>query len=149
VDRGRRPAAAARTPSSPTGARRFHDALAGPKEFVWTTGTQLDFYPDTAQCLHNLADVLYEQGDLDNARSLHERALAIREAYLGADHPDTAQSLNNLALVLRDEGDLDAARGLHERALAIYEARLGADHPDTVQSRENLAAVLAALDEQQ
>ncbi|WP_206781945.1 alpha/beta hydrolase [Bailinhaonella thermotolerans] len=28
----------------PEGARRFHEALAGPKEFVWTTGGQLDFY---------------------------------------------------------------------------------------------------------
>ncbi|MBT2224358.1 alpha/beta hydrolase [Nonomuraea sp. NEAU-A123] len=28
----------------PDGARRFHDALAGPKALVWTSGTQLDFY---------------------------------------------------------------------------------------------------------
>ncbi|GAA2615277.1 alpha/beta fold hydrolase [Actinomadura fulvescens] len=28
----------------PDGARRFHDGLAGPKDFVWTTGSQFDFY---------------------------------------------------------------------------------------------------------
>ncbi|MER5546260.1 alpha/beta fold hydrolase [Streptomyces sp. NPDC002589] len=28
----------------PDGARRFHDALAAPKELQWTTGTQFDFY---------------------------------------------------------------------------------------------------------
>jgi hypothetical protein len=28
----------------PDGARRFHAGLAGSKEFVWTTGTQFDFY---------------------------------------------------------------------------------------------------------
>ncbi|QXJ23262.1 alpha/beta hydrolase [Actinomadura graeca] len=28
----------------PDGARRFHAGLAGPKEFVWTTGVQFDFY---------------------------------------------------------------------------------------------------------
>ncbi|MFG2006538.1 alpha/beta hydrolase [Spirillospora sp. NPDC048911] len=28
----------------PDGARRFHDGLAGPKNFVWTTGSQFDFY---------------------------------------------------------------------------------------------------------
>ncbi|WP_218004806.1 alpha/beta hydrolase [Actinomadura macra] len=28
----------------PDGARRFHAGLGGPKEFVWTTGTQFDFY---------------------------------------------------------------------------------------------------------
>jgi hypothetical protein len=31
------------------------------------------------------------------ARPLYERALAIREKVLGAEHPDTANSLNNLA----------------------------------------------------
>jgi len=75
--------------------------------------------------------VALHQGDLDTARTLHERALAIREAHLGKDHPTTAWSLNNLANVLRDQSDLDTARTLHERALAIREARLGADHPTT------------------
>jgi hypothetical protein len=28
----------------PDGARRFHAGLAGPGEFVWTSGTQFDFY---------------------------------------------------------------------------------------------------------
>jgi len=85
---------------------------------------------------------LWGRGDLDNARALFERALAIREAHLGADHPDTAASLNNLALALRDQGDLDQARTLHERALAIREAHLGTDHPDIATSLNNLAVVL-------
>jgi tetratricopeptide (TPR) repeat protein len=102
----------------------------------------------TVTSLGNLAIVLADQGDLDAARRLHERALAIREARLGPDHPDTAESLNILAGVLADEGDLAGARTLHERALAIFEAGLGPDHPDTVRSRERLAAVVAALDKQ-
>ncbi|HZP14954.1 MAG TPA: alpha/beta hydrolase [Nocardioides sp.] len=28
----------------PDGARRFYEGLGGPKEIVWTTGTQVDFY---------------------------------------------------------------------------------------------------------
>jgi hypothetical protein len=79
-------------------------------------------------------------------RTLHERALAIFEARLGADHPDTATSLTNLATVLYAQGNLDGARVLYERALAIYEARLGPDHPDTARSRERLAAVVTALE---
>jgi tetratricopeptide (TPR) repeat protein len=89
------------------------------------------------------------QGDLDRAHTLHQRALTIREARLGADHPDTATSLSNLANVLYNQGDLDGARTLYQRALTILEARLGADHPDTVQSRQRLAAVVAALDNRQ
>ena len=33
----------------PDGARRFHDGLAGPKEFLWTEGSQFDFYDQSPQ----------------------------------------------------------------------------------------------------
>ncbi|GAA2150326.1 alpha/beta hydrolase [Actinomadura napierensis] len=33
----------------PDGARRFHEALAGPKEFLWTEGVQFDFYDQAPQ----------------------------------------------------------------------------------------------------
>ena len=78
------------------------------------------------------------------ARPLHERALAIREKVLGAEHPDTAESLNNLAHLLQDQGDLAGARPLFERALAIREKVLGAEHPDTAKSLNNLAHLLQA-----
>jgi tetratricopeptide (TPR) repeat protein len=93
--------------------------------------------------------VLWHRADYQQARSLLERALAIDEARLSADHPDTARSLDNLANVLADQGDLDAARTLFERALATREARLSGDHSDTVRSRQRLATVVAALDERQ
>jgi tetratricopeptide (TPR) repeat protein len=64
-----------------------------------------------------------------DARPLLERALAIRERVLGAEHSDTAASLNNLAILLQDQGDLAAARPFHQRALAIYEKVPGAEHP--------------------
>jgi tetratricopeptide (TPR) repeat protein len=87
---------------------------------------------------------LWQRADHPQARTLHERALAIYEARLGADHPETASSLNNLATVLADQGDLDGARTLYERALSIRQARLGADHHDTGHSLNNLATVLRA-----
>ena len=48
---------------------------------------------------------LYAQGDLDQARTLHERALAIREARLGADHPDTVRSRQDVAAVVAELDD--------------------------------------------
>jgi tetratricopeptide (TPR) repeat protein len=96
--------------------------------------------PETVAWLYNEAGwYLRQRADHRLARLLHERALAIREARLGADHPDTAASLTNLALALHAQGDHDAARPLYERALSIREARLGADHPDTAHSLTNLA----------
>jgi tetratricopeptide (TPR) repeat protein len=58
-------------------------------------------------------------GDYSAARPHYERAFAINENVLGAEHPDTASSLNNLGVLLRRQGDLSAARPYHERALAI------------------------------
>ena len=108
-----------------------------------------------ATSLNNLGAVLRAQGDLEGARGYYERALAIREKALGADHPDVATSLNNLGALAyaqgdlegargyleRAQGDLEGARGYHERALAIWEKALGADHPDVATSLNNLGLV--------
>jgi tetratricopeptide (TPR) repeat protein len=96
----------------------------------------------TAALLHKLGLYLWGRAEYMQAKPLLQRALAIREARLGADHPSTATSLNALGVVLLDQSDLDGARDLLERALAIYEARLGADHPDTATALSNLANVL-------
>ncbi len=48
--------------------------------------------PPPATSLHNLAVTLHDQGDLDAAHHLYERALTIREARLGTDHPATVRS---------------------------------------------------------
>jgi len=106
----------------------------------------LDIEAETAAWLLNeAAEYLRSRGQYQQARRVHEQALAARRRVLG-DHPDTAQSLNNLALVLRAQGDLAGARTLHERALAIREARLGPDHPATEESRRELVAVVTALE---
>jgi len=80
--------------------------------------------------------------DLAGARPLFERALAIGEKALGAEHPDTATGLHNLASLLQAQGDLAGARPLYERALAIYEKVLGPVHPVTATRLSHLATVL-------
>ena len=105
----------------------------------------LDVDPERVAGLLNDAGLyLWDRAEYTQARVLHERALAIREARLGADHPDTAQSLHDLASALATHHDLDGARTLFERALSIRETGLGADHPDTAISLTRLADVLAA-----
>ena len=59
------------------------------------------------------------KGTLRSAETNYERALAIREKALGAEHPDTATNLNTLAQLQASQGDYVAARPLYERALAI------------------------------
>ena len=49
-------------------------------------------HPETATSLDTLAGLLRDQGELDAARSLYQRALGIRQRVLGPDHPKTVSS---------------------------------------------------------
>jgi tetratricopeptide (TPR) repeat protein len=73
-----------------------------------------------------------------HARPLFERALAIREQALGADHPSTAGSLDNLAGLLAVQGDLHEAELLLDRALAIRQRAFGGKHPEIAASLNSL-----------
>jgi tetratricopeptide (TPR) repeat protein len=85
---------------------------------------------------------LQARAQLGDAKPYFERALAIRERVLGADHADIAQSLNNLGYLLRSQGDLAGPKPYYERALAIREVVRGPDHPDTADSLNNLGMLL-------
>jgi tetratricopeptide (TPR) repeat protein len=71
--------------------------------------------------LHNLADVLYEQGDLAGAKPMTVASLQLFEA-LGDSHylPDPQLLLARIAI---EEGDYAAAEALAATALAHYESR--------------------------
>ncbi len=71
--------------------------------------------------LHNLADVLYEQGDLAGAKPMTLASLQLFEA-LGDSHylPDPQLLLARIAM---EEGDCAAAAALAAAALAHYESR--------------------------
>jgi tetratricopeptide (TPR) repeat protein len=78
----------------------------------------------------------------NEARSLYERALAIREKELGPDDPATAGTLSDFGILLGAQGRLAEARTVAQRALAIKEKALGPDHWVTATSLNNLAIVL-------
>jgi tetratricopeptide (TPR) repeat protein len=121
----------------PMTARLLPHALAATDH---AEGLGVDPIP-TAGLLHQAGRYLWSRAEYTQAKTLHQRALSIREAEFGPDHPNTAYSLHNLANVLYSQGDLDDARSLYERALAIRETCLGADHPDTAYTLQNLANV--------
>ena len=106
-----------------------------------------DDHPDDPDSANNLALVLRELGDHQQARALDEDTLAPRRRVLGDDHPDTLTSANNLAIDLRALGEHQRARDSDEDTLARRRRVLGDDHPDTLTSASNLAADLAALGE--
>jgi tetratricopeptide (TPR) repeat protein len=93
---------------------------------------------DDVNIINYLGIALLQAGHYPEAEPHLNRALAIREKSLGADHPDTATSLNNLAELCKLQGKYAEAEPLLKRALAILEKSLGADHPSTATSLINL-----------
>ncbi len=128
-------------PSSPEGLRQridesrqilqLYEAECGPE------------HTDVASCVSSLAELVKKQGDYEEARTLHARALAIREKLLGPEDPLTARSLHNLASTLQAMGRLADAHPLFERALALREKMRGPDHPDTAIALTGLGLLLA------
>ncbi len=96
-------------------------------------------FPEAAQLLNYAGNYLRDSAQYEQAEPLLQRALAIRERVLGADHPDTASSLIDLARLYKDQGKYEEAEPLFQRALEIRERVLGADHPDTATSLNSLA----------
>src|SRR6266498_125567 len=92
-----------------------------------------------ADKLYNESIGLREKGQYGKAIPLAERALAIRQKTLGAEHPDTATVLNDLALLYCEKGDYAQAEPLYRRALAIRQKTLGAEHRGTAPVLNNLA----------
>ena len=106
--------------------------------------------PDVAQTrmsahISNLAYIHQAMGSHAEARSLLERALALREEVLGAEHPEVARSLNNLAVVYEAGGSYEDARALYERALSVNEHTFGPNHPEVGTTLNNLGVVHYAL----
>ena len=59
-----------------------------------------------------------ELGRIDDARALHERALAYLQTHGGPEHMVAAQ-LDRLANIIWEQGDREEAQRLHEEALAL------------------------------
>lgn len=107
---------------------------------------QLDDQPVVqARLMATMGDVYTKLGLFDDAQPLLARALAIREATLGADHLDVAASLSQLAWVLRKRGEYAEAEPLLRRAVAISERQLGPNHPDVAGALASLGATYMQL----
>jgi len=99
-------------------------------------------HPDTLTGVHNLAQVLSDQGKLSEAEQMHRRVLDEREKTLGLEHPQTLMSASNLASVLWNRGMCRTAAQMQRQALYTREKVLGKEHPHTLASANNLASML-------
>ena len=97
----------------------------------------------------NLALVLKDLGELQEARDLLQAALVAAQKSFAPGHPTIARSQSNLALVLQDLGELPEARDLLRAALEADQKSFAPGHPSIARSQSNLALVLKNLGELQ
>jgi tetratricopeptide (TPR) repeat protein len=102
--------------------------------------------PDLGMWSANLAGLLAEQLDFDEAGRLFQRALDICRARLGHGSVREARILAQRGTMLAFEGNAAAAAADFEQAFTIRQARLGTEHPDVAASLFDLGHYQEALD---
>jgi eukaryotic-like serine/threonine-protein kinase len=91
-----------------------------------------------ASALEETADVLADQGDLNEAQKKYQQTLDTRRA--SGDEAGVAASLNDVARMRWRQADLDGARRIFEQALATY--RHVGDQQGVAKALDNIANIL-------
>ncbi|MBN2562642.1 MAG: serine/threonine protein kinase [Phycisphaerae bacterium] len=100
-----------------------------------------------AETLCDLASVLGDKGQYDEAESLIQDGLAKLRQRLGEEHVEIANCLSALATLLDRKGDFDAAEAQWREVLAMRRRLLGDEHVDVAGALKELAWVLQAKGE--
>lgn len=97
--------------------------------------------PFKGAVLNNLGNVLFNQGELDEACELYDRALRIHTRAYGRYHPEVATDLENLGSVLVAKREYVGARRYFKRSLNIRNRVFGPQDDSTIQVRHLLASL--------
>jgi tetratricopeptide (TPR) repeat protein len=100
-----------------------------------------------AEQLSNQVIELYKQGKFDQALSLAERALMLREKALGPDHVLVANALTNIAEIYLAKGKRKEARTSYQKSIAIYEKNSVVDRTEFVNILERYVCVITEMDQ--
>lgn len=78
-----------------------------------------------ADLIHSQGRLYADQGKLDEAEKMYQRALQGKERAWGPEHISTLHTVNSLANLYKNQGKLDAAEKMYQRALQGMEKALG------------------------
>jgi tetratricopeptide (TPR) repeat protein len=92
---------------------------------------------------HRLGYLFADQGKLEEAEKMYERALRGYEKAWGPDHTSTLDTVNNLGNLYKNQGKLEEAEKMYERALRGKEKAWGPDHTSTLNTVNNLGNLYA------
>ena len=92
--------------------------------------------------MNNLSTILHKQHKYEEAESLCQETLILRETVFGKNHPDMLQSMHNLSWIFYAQGKYEEAERICRETLTLRQAVSGAGHPGTVNSRKLLTDIL-------
>jgi tetratricopeptide (TPR) repeat protein len=87
---------------------------------------------------HSLGHLYADQGKLDEAEKMYQRALQGKEKAWGPDHTSTLDTVHNLGNLYKSQGKLDEAEKMYQQALHGCEKAWGLDHTSTLNTVNNL-----------
>ncbi|KAF7533969.1 hypothetical protein G7Z17_g13438 [Cylindrodendrum hubeiense] len=112
-----------------------------------TRGVALEYKAVVA--LGSLGLLYADQGRLQDAEAMYQRALDGYEKAWGPDHTSTLDTVNNLGALYKDQGRLQDAKAMYQRALDGYEKALGptliATYIPALNTLENFAILCVEL----
>jgi tetratricopeptide (TPR) repeat protein len=100
--------------------------------------------PAVARTLKDLARAVADDGNLNTAIPMMQRAVAMQRKLRGNEpHPDLAEVLNDMGLLLYERGDSEGAEKFYRESLAMNRRLLGEKHPEIANGLENVAMALS------
>ena len=100
---------------------------------------------EEGRCLTDLALATWMSGHPEQALAIFDRALALLDDRVGADHPDAAHARSGRAVVLQDLGHVEQAYALQSEAAAVLVACCGERHPDVAHALDKLGYMAGLL----
>ncbi|RAL05798.1 uncharacterized protein BO80DRAFT_371949 [Aspergillus ibericus CBS 121593] len=100
---------------------------------------------DSLTSIYNLASVLIDLGNPEEAEALHRRALQRELKELAQEHPSTLTALSDLAAILGVRGTAEEAEVLNRNSKNGRQKILPASHLDTIERFDSLGSMLWTL----
>ncbi len=91
--------------------------------------------------LSDLANVLTQQGKLDEAETIYREVLRLDQQHHPDDRLSMAITKLNLAMILKERKLFEEATAFLSESLSIRSELLGDAHPDTISAMNNLASI--------
>ena len=98
-------------------------------------------HPALAEAINDLASMLEDNNQYDQAEPLFNESLAMMRRLYGDKHPYIATALTNLALLSMKKGDLARSEATYREVLAMQRELLGDNHPDVAGTLSKIAFV--------